>query len=297
MKKGFIVLIVLGGVLTTAGAVMFGIGLSKEFKVAQTVTKEHVLTESFNKFNIDIDTADLNFYVASDGVNKVVCKEREKQYHEVSVSDNTLVITSKDDLNWYQRLFTFTPESMKVDVYLNANSYENLVVKSATGDIVLPENFTFNDADIKLSTGDVYFSSQVNNNLKIKTSTGNIHLDKLNSDNVVVTLECDTGRKVIEGVHAKRISATSSTGRTSLSNSTFVEDIYIKSSTGNVKIVDSDAATVCIETSTGDVDAVFLTGKSVYPETSTGDISVVPSTGGACSIKTSTGDITVSYKA
>ena len=37
MKKGFIVLIVLGGVLTTAGAVMFGIGLSKEFKVTQRV--------------------------------------------------------------------------------------------------------------------------------------------------------------------------------------------------------------------------------------------------------------------
>ena len=296
MKKGFIVLIVLGGVLTTAGAVMFGIGLSKEFKVTQSVTNEHVLTESFNKINVDIDTADLKFYLATDGVNKVVCTETEKQYHTVGVNDNTLSISSKDDMNWYERAFTFHASKMEVDVYLSEYSYDSLTIKSSTGDIVVSEAFTYENADIKLSTGDVYFSSQVNNNLTIKTSTGDIHLDKLNSDNVVVTLECDTGKKVIDGVHAKKLIATASTGRTTLSNSTFVEDIYIKSSTGNVKIVDSDAATVSIETSTGDVDAVFLTGKSVYPETSTGDVSVVPSTGGACHIKTSTGDITVSYK-
>ena len=296
MKKGFIVLIVIGAIFTTAGAVLFGIGLSKEFKIAKSVTNEHVLTDTFEKVNIDIDTADLKFYKSTDGLNKVVCVEKEKQYHVVSVSDNTLSITSKDDLNWYERAFTFNPGKMEVNIYLSESSYDSLNIKSSTGDIAMPEGFTYRVSDIKLSTGDVYFSSQVSEALNIKTSTGDIHLDKLDSNGASVTLECDTGKKYIESVHANKISMTSSTGRNNISNSTFNEDMYIKSSTGNVNIVSSDAATVNIETSTGDVNATFLTGKSVTTETRTGDISVIPSTGGACHIKTTTGDITVGYK-
>ena len=296
MKKGFIVLIVIGGVLTTAGAVMLGIGLSKERKAVENVTHEYVLEEAFTNFNIDIDTADVKFYVASDGKNKVVCSEREKQYHVVSVSDNTLTISSKDEMNWYERMFTFTPQKMHVDIYLAGNSYNNLIYKASTGDITVLEGLTFKEANINVSTGDVYYSSQVTDVLNIKTSTGDIKVEKLNNENAVITLDSSTGRKDIENVKAKKLTSTSSTGKNKITNSTFSEDLYIKASTGDVELVDSDAAVVNIETSTGDVDCVFLSGKSVTTETSTGDIKVTPNVGGECHIKTSTGDITVSYK-
>ena len=296
MKKGFIVLIVIGGVLTTAGAVMLGIGLSKEFKTIENVTHEYVLEESFENFNIDIDTADVKFYVATDGKNKVVCNEREKQYHIVSVSDNALTISSKDDMNWYERMFTFTPQKMHVDIYLAANSYNNLTYKASTGDITVPEGLTFKEANINVSTGDVYYSSQVTDALNIKTSTGDIKVEKLNNENAVIALDSSTGRKDIENVKAKKLTSTSSTGKNKITNSTFSGDLYIKASTGDVELVDSDAAVVNIETSTGDVNCVFLSGKSVTTETSTGDINVTPNVGGECHIKTSTGDITVSYK-
>ena len=297
MKKGFIVLIVIGGVLTTAGAVMLGIGLSKERKAVENVTHEYVLEEAFTNFNIDIDTADVKFYTATDGKNKVVCNEREKQYHVVGVSEGTLTISSKDELNWFERLFTFAPQKMHVDIYLAGNSYNNLTYKASTGDITVPEGLTFKETTINVSTGDVYYSSQVTDALNIKTSTGDIKVEKLNNENAVITLDSSTGRKDIENVKAKKLTSTSSTGKNKVTNSTFSEDLYIKASTGDVELVDSDAAVVNIETSTGDVDCVFLSGKSVTTETSTGDIKVTPNVGGECHIKTSTGDITVSYKA
>ena len=296
MKKGFIVLIVIGGVLTTAGAVMLGIGLSKERKAVENVTHEYVLEEAFTNFNIDIDTADVKFYTATDGKNKVVCNEREKQYHVVGVSEGTLTISSKDDMNWYERMFTFAPQKMHVDIYLAGNSYNNLTYKASTGDITVPEGLTFKETTINVSTGDVYYSSQVTDALNIKTSTGDIKVEKLNNENAVITLDSSTGRKNIENVKAKKLTSTSSTGKNKVTNSTFSEDLYIKASTGDVELVDSDAAVVNIETSTGDVDCVFLSGKSVTTETSTGDIKVTPNVGGECRIKTSTGDITVSYK-
>ena len=296
MKKGFIVLIVIGGVLTTAGAVMLGIGLSKERKAVENVTHEYVLEEAFTNFNIDIDTADVKFYTATDGKNKVVCNEREKQYHVVGVSEGTLTISSKDELNWFERLFTFAPQKMHVDIYLAGNSYNNLTYKASTGDITVPEGLTFKETTINVSTGDVYYSSQVTDALNIKTSTGDIKVEKLNNENAVITLDSSTGRKDIENVKAKKLTSTSSTGKNKVTNSIFSEDLYIKASTGDVELVDSDAAVVNIETSTGDVDCVFLSGKSVTTETSTGDIKVTPNVGGECHIKTSTGDITVSYK-
>ena len=76
-----------------------------------------------------------------------------------------------------------------------------------------------------------------------------------------------------------------------------VDDILkINTSTGDVKVVKSDAGEIEIKTSTGDIEASFLTEKVFVTSSSTGDIRVPESyQGGKCKLTTSTGDITVKY--
>ena len=107
-----------------------------------------------------------------------------------------------------------------------------------------------------------------------------------------VRIEVDTGKVEIEGLRCATLSVESSTGRQTLSDVVTVGHISLKSSTGDVQLTESDAASLEITTSTGDVYVKLLSEKRFITETSTGDVRVPSGTsGGTCRIKTSTGDI------
>ena len=95
MKPVIIIPIVIGGVLVTAGAVALGIAIANQGFKQKTETHE-VAVEEFNSINIKVDTSDITFYPTTDGTRKVVLEETKKQYHDVSVSDGTLSVTSKE---------------------------------------------------------------------------------------------------------------------------------------------------------------------------------------------------------
>ena len=118
MKKIILLPIILGSALLVSGAVLLGIGIANSTKTLEREAKTYQDLGSFNNLNIKLSTADLEFYKADDDKAKVVADETSVDKYTVSVTNNTLSIEYKDLRQWYQRVFTWYVNHLKVKVYL-----------------------------------------------------------------------------------------------------------------------------------------------------------------------------------
>lgn len=315
MKKIILLPIILGSVLLVAGGVLFAVAIANNVGSGKLVDKTYDVTESFENIDVDLTTADLTFKKATDGNKKVVLREKEKEYHVVSVDNNTLSIKAKDDRKWYEKMFTFDFQPMTVEVYLPAGDYVDLSLESATGDVNISKDFSFANFSCKLSTGNVSVSSSVSNKMEIKTSTGNIAYSEascktlnvyastgnINLNKVSVTEDIDikvsTGKIKFDDTTFNNLTIKSSTGDITLADSVGAGKITIKTNTGDVKFDDADAAELEITTDTGDVTGRLLTSKMFSAHSDTGRVKVPEfTTGGHCKITTDTGDINITIK-
>ena len=312
MKKVLLIPIIIGSFLLTAGitALVFGLSTARGNKA---ITNEYKV-EAYNDIKIDISVADLEFKVSEDGQRKVVCEEREKQYHTVEVAGNTLNIKSFDTRKWNERIFNFNFKPLRVTIYAPSETYNNANIISSTGDVTIPNDFSFNDLKIKLSTGEIDINTNCNKAMNLEVSTGDINVEtKTKNLNVTastgdisiknteieekISLETSTGKINLVDVKAQNIDLISHTGNIKLDNTSALKHININGHTGDINLIDSDADTLDIETTTGDVKGTLLTTKIFNAHSSTGKVDV-PDTaaGGICKIKTTTGDIVIKIK-
>ena len=302
-----IVIFLIGGVILT-------IGISNSSKNKNIITKEYEV-DDFNNLNIDISTANLAIKKAEDGKNKVICVEREKEYHEVSVKNNTLSVKSIDKKRWYERIFNFDFSEMSVTIYLKDNNYNELNIDISTGNTSIDKGFLFESLHFEGSTGNVEILSNVNTLVDMTLSTGNIKLQDMNTKNIEleastgnirlnnvnveedIRINVSTGKIYLDNVTAVNGTLESSTGKMFLTNAILSGNLNIKATTGDIKFDGSDAANISAKTSTGDVTGSILTDKMYSCKTSTGKIQVPDSIpGGTFKIETSTGDIIIQIK-
>ncbi len=290
MKK----LLLIAAILLAVGSIVALIGFALNGfsfpTMGKAETNTHKITEPFSHISIETTTADVRIALSEDGKVFVVCEERDKLKHTVSVKENTLTIRLKDSLKWYEQIgFFFT--RMRITVYLPASTYETLTVQLDTGSTAIPTGFSFRSADIETDTGNVEFYANVENRLSIETDTGHITASGLQCE--TVKLETDTGRITLTDASCSDLKAETDTGAVKLKNTVVLGQLNVRTSTGDVHLEKSDAQEIYIKTSTGDVSGTLLTDKVFLTETSTGDVRVPKTTtGGRCEITTSTGDIT-----
>ncbi|MBQ6730493.1 MAG: DUF4097 family beta strand repeat protein [Bacilli bacterium] len=315
MKGLIVVPIIIGSALLLAGGALFGVAVYKSSKNSTLETKEYKEEDlgAFNKIDVDLTIADL-YFKKGDAV-KVVVDETKYDVHDVNVSDNTLVIKGKNTRKWYEHIFNWNWfDRVQVTVYMPEGDYDSLKVKSSTGNIVVPEDFTFTSFDAKASTGNITSRAKVTNNVDIKVSTGNVSLESVAAKNITVesstgnivlknntvsekiSIDSDTGNIRLDNVTCADYYSHADTGNVNFVNTTVTNKIEIKNGTGYVKMTSSDAEALEIKTSTGNVNLELLTPKIVYADTKTGSKNVPTSTvGGLCNITTSTGSIKVTF--
>ena len=316
MKKGLIISLIIGIILLAAGGGIIAYAVVNREDVP-LIQNTYELEGEFTNISVDIGAEALEFVPTTDGTKKVVCDETEKIYNEVKVEDGTLKIVQTDNEEWYENWFNFNwGQTMKVTVYIPAGEYDALNIKASTGSTLIPSDYSFNKADIKLSTGALDLKSNIKTDLNIEASTGSVKLEGISPKSLYVymstgslsvkdvtveeacTLRVSTGKVVTNNLKANTLAVNASTGKITLENTIIVDSINIKASTGNVNLIDSDAQTLTIETSTGDVDCTLLTTKIFDTRTDTGVVDVpLSGLGGICKITTDTGDITVRIKA
>ncbi|MCR5824451.1 MAG: DUF4097 domain-containing protein [Lachnospiraceae bacterium] len=309
-------LLTAAGALILCGAVLFIItmGRSKwDFNAMSTikmVSKEYEFNEKIQSISIDADTTDITFRASDTDRCRIEVYEDEKMPHRVKVDDGKLSIRPEDQRKWYEHIVFFSFGSPKLTVYLPAKAYTALRIDLSTGDVVIPDDFSFGEIDITTSTGDVSCEASSDGRLKIGCDTGNIDLKGIKASDLMlsvstghiyvtdakvkksITFHVSTGKSKLTDVTCENITSEGSTGDADMENVIASGTVKIKRSTGHVKLEKCDAYELFIKTSTGKVSGSFLTDKVFITSSDTGKIDV-PKTisGGRCEITTDTGNI------
>ena len=308
-------LLVIGGALFVSGSAIFLVGCKKAKDSGRT--REFDLSgQSLKSFEFDCDTSDVEFVASTDSTMKIVYKESEKIFHTEEIKDETLFIKQVEGIKWFERVFNFDFTPKKATIYLPAGHFESIKVNNRTGDFKVPHDFIFDAADIKLSTGNVYFDCDVTNDTRIETSTGDVYLSNITAKslfvhrstgnlsmekiNVVesINIEGDTGKTNISDSNSASLSIKSSTGKVNLNNVKTVGELSIEASTGDVNFNEIDFGNGVIRTSTGDVKGTLSSPKYIETSSNTGKIKVDSDRTILQTLKvsTSTGDIIISNK-
>lgn len=319
MKRGMMIWLIVAASLVVAGALLF-VGVLMmvrfDFKMFGSVkyeTNTHEITEKIGDISVDTDTANVKLLPSEDGVTRVVCKEEEKRQHDVTVQDGALSIRLVDTRKWYDHVRLFSFGTDEITVYLAKGEYEALTVGVSTGDVELPEGFSFKSVKITGSTGDATCRAEVREGLDIQLSTGAIKVE--NTKVGAMSLTTDTGRiqafsvecegDVSVNVHTgvtdmrdvtcRSLTSRGTTGDLELCRVIATERFSIERNTGDVEFDRCDAAEIYVKTSTGDVEGTLLSDKVFFAQSDTGDVDV-PKTigGGRCEVTCSTGDIELS---
>ncbi len=284
-------LVLLGAVIFTAAVIALDFDLTN-LSTHKFEGKTYKVDGDFENITVDTTISAVTFMPSVDGKCRVVCAEMPKITHSVSVKDSTLVIETKDSSKWYDYIGFFIGD-MRMTVYLPQNEFKSLVMKTDTGDVDIPANFSFENANIESDTADIDFLADALVDVKLSTDTGDITVNSVLSDGDIY-VETDTGKITLTDVKCNKLSAESDTGKISLSNTIAKDSFSIENNTGDVRFEKSDAQKIFVETDTGNVTGTLLSDKVFITETSTGDVSVPKTTtGGRCEITTSTGNIKI----
>lgn len=317
MRKKTKIWLVIATALVVVGCVIFGgvmTMLQWDFTKLSTVkyeTNDYEIDENYKNISIVTDTADIVFMPSQNSKSSIVCHEQKNVKHSVTVKDDTLVISVVDTRKWYEYI-GINIGTPKITVYLPNAEYEKLFIKESTGDVAIPNNFSFESMDISTSTGDVKNDASASESIKIKTRTGNIRVENISAEALDLSVStgeitvCDvtcqgdvkihvsTGKTKLTDIACKNLTSSGNTGDISLKNVIATEKFSLERSTGDVKFDGCDAAEISVKTDTGDVTGTLLSEKVFLAETDTGRVEVPKTaTGGRCEITTDTGDIRI----
>ena len=274
MKKGLIIVLLIGVVVSLVGAGILAYAVAKDsFKYNKpSQTNIMYIEDDFDNFDIELNTSDIKFVITSESKCIVECLETEKQTHTAKLENKTLVVRCNDTRKWYEKIFSFGFESMKVTINVPKDTYNNIKLKNDTGNVEI-SNLTFND-------------------LNVKTSTGNIRLNNLNTKEA--DIEASTGNVIVDTINSTNASLKASTGNVNFNNYIVENILTANTSTGNINFSKIDAKDITMKTSTGNIEGSILTAKTFTTNSSTGHIDVPNTTGDRCKLETSTGNIKVS---
>ncbi len=313
MIKGLIVLpIVLGTMLLIGGGAIVGVAIAHNHEQTQLVTNEHEISDSFTNINFDVETANIEFVVSTDGQTKVVCEEREKYPHEVEVKDDTLNIKFVDKVKWYEKVFNWSWKTEKITVYMPVAAYGNLNIECSTGAAKIKGDYTFENfyikastgalylesdvteqIDVKMSTGAVKFKGVASKNVNVVTSTGDINLEDVNVEEKLY-IKASTGDATLKGVRAKNLEAKFSTGDMKLDDVLVEQKVDFKASTGKFTFSGFDCETLNCKTDTGDIRGAIINEHIIYAHSDTGRVDVPHcATGSVWNIESDTGRIII----
>ncbi len=303
-------LVALGVILFVGAMIESGWDFNKLGTVAYT-TSTYEADGDFKSISIDVETTRIEFASADNGRCKIVFFEEEKVRHSASVQNGTLAIHTVDTRKWYDH-FSLSFSQPKMTVYLPRSEYDSLFIKTDTGDIAIPKDFSFDTLKIDGDTSDVDCFASASHGIEIQLSTGDIRLEEIAAEQLKLTtdtgririntadvganiaIETDTGKVELTDTSCDGLYVESDTGPITLKNVIGAGRFTIESDTGDITLDHSDAAEISVKTDTGDVTGTLLSDKVFLTETSTGKISVPKTiTGGKCELKTSTGDIKI----
>lgn len=296
MKKATKIWIIIAAVLLLLGGIVFTAAMvASDWKLNgldnQTFeTNSYDIAEEFHSISVDTSTADIILKPSDSEAAKVVCFEDRKTKHHVNVQEGTLIIHETDNRSWFDFIGLLRLDYPEITIYLPESTYASLSAETDTGNIEIPKDFTFGNIMVTSDTGDITCFASATKLLEAESDTGSIVLDALSAENL--NLSSDTGNITAKNITCDRLTALCDTGDIVLENVIAAGAFFIENDTGNIEMIDCDAAEIFAQTSTGEIFGTLLTKKIFFAQSSTGDVTVPQSmNGGKCELITDTGDI------
>jgi DUF4097 and DUF4098 domain-containing protein YvlB len=294
-KKMWIIIaticIVAGCVIACAAAASVGFRFT-QFNTTKFEKTTYTITDSFENINVNAVESDIIFLPSDGDTCEVVCEENEKITHNVSVKNNTLEISRKDLRKWYEHIDVFFGISdFEMQIYLPQGEYEKLHAVSVSGDIVVSDSFTFREAELETTSGNISFESGTGDAWYGKSVSGDISGKNLTGGNV--DIKTTSGEIELEASAADSLHIVSTSGDISLEDVVCETDLFIKSTSGEVSLESCDGGEMTIKTVSGDVEGSLRSVKNFITHTTSGDVYVPDSDSSAstCEITTTSGDI------
>jgi len=315
MKKSKIIALIVAAVLIVCGICISVFALKKvdfnfkEMSSMKSVSNSYQIDENFSGISVEGAACDVLLAVSKDGDCRVICDESDKVYHKVTVENDTLTIKSKDTRKWYEHIGFFWTE-MKVTVYLPQGEFGKLNISTASGDVQVGGDLSFDEITISVASGDIAFSGKVQNELSVKTTSGDVSIKngssgsleaKSSSGDVKVnsfksagnfSLKCTSGDVEVVDAECVNLSAKVTSGDVEFSRVVASGHSAVETTSGDIKLSDCDSGSLLLKSGSGDITGTLLSEKIFYADTGSGDIDVPrSSSGGKCEIETGSGDI------
>ena len=279
MSRGKKTAVVIAAICIVLGLVIsiFAMSLGdfdeEKFDTFDYIENVYEVKGDFTNISIKGIEADIILLPSIDGKCTVVASEAAKVRNNVSVEGGTLFINRIDERKWYDFIGIWSSEiSMDMIVYLPESQYEELYIKTVSGNIEVPEGFSFDTADVFSTSGDIEFFGEVETKLVMESTSGDIELAGINAFDIRIhTLSGE-----IEA------DSVNSDGR-----------IKIDTTSGDIDISRSDAKDIVLEAVSGDIECEFLSSKIFDLKSTSGDIKAPQddAASGKCTAKTTSGDI------
>lgn len=292
--------------ILAAGCILLGVALmlvsrpkggfqSLEFPQVKFETNTYPVSEPFEHICMQIISADVRFLPAEDHQCRVICHDQEDLTYTVRVSDGTLTISCTDERDkWYEHIGFFwgrNRETATVTVYLPAQEFGALALQTISGDVSIPEGFTFDEAQLVTTSGDIDFAGAVSDRLQVHSTSGDIALSHMSCSAVeIVTTSSDVE---VSNLTAGTLTLRTTSGELTLSAVQVRDLAALETISGDIDFDRTDAGNLRIQTVSGDVRGSLLSPKNVITHTTSGSVHVpAPNTSAVvCEISTTSGDI------
>lgn len=157
-----------------------------EMSTMEPVTNTYTPTQAFTGISVSGAECDVQLLPSENGACKVVCNETDKITHTVAVENGTLTIRSVDNRKWYEHIGFYwnITRPIQVLIYLPDRAYDTLAVRTASGTVDVPSDFSFTRADVDSASGDIRFAAAVSGDLSVKSVSGNVEVSGTDPQNL-----------------------------------------------------------------------------------------------------------------
>lgn len=319
MKRGKKIALLTAGILIALGAVLgmsavlLGDINATDVNTVQMAEGITPVKEDFRHISVDTDACNVSLLPAPDGITRVEWWYPDRGMSiNVQVEGDTLHISSEYIwTKWYERIqFGFGLEELRILVYLSEEEYGNLTITSASGDLNVPDAFTFESARLTSASGDVTFRGTVEGELSAMSTSGDVTLQGCRPQSLSaattsgtlslsgldvredMTLETTSGDLGLDNVACRELTANSSSGTIQCQDVLARGPIRMDTASGEIRLTHCDASSLVLSSSSGDISGTLRTEKIYLAHSDSGNVEVPHSTtGGSCEINTSSGDI------
>lgn len=276
--------------------------------------KSLTIDEPFDSLTVRASSHQVRLLPSEDGTCRVEWSESERSRVQVAVKDGTLKAVEKSTGGAFGPVGFFWGPSAQLSVTLRLPEaeYRALTVGTSSGDVEVPEGFTFRTIRLDSTSGSLRFSAQAAEDLHMRSTSGDLELTgasparaELESTSGSILLRscvcgalsasATSGEISLENCRGGSLTLSNTSGGLELDNCQFSGAASLGTVSGDIRFSDLDAGSLSFDAVSGSVDGTLLSGKVFQTDTVSGRVSLplADPSGGLCTAETTSGDIDI----